>query len=57
MLDDKDKMTFLWNEYKDQNDWQRHNESQRAQLSSILLAISAALVAAFLPKRGVFDSG
>lgn len=48
-LETRDKLTILWNEYKDQNDWQRHNESQRAQLSSILLAISAALVT-LLPK-------
>jgi hypothetical protein len=46
---DKDRMTFIWNEYKDQNDCQRHNETQRSQLTSILLAISAALLA-FLPK-------
>ena len=50
-LETKDKLTLLWNEYKDQNDWQRHNEAQRAQLSSILLTVSAALVA-FLSKDG-----
>ncbi len=45
MADDKDKIAILLTEWKDQNDWQRHNENQRAPLVSILLAISAALVA------------
>src|SRR5690349_7680807 len=41
---DNDKITLLWNEYENQNEWQRHNENQRAQLVNILLVISAALV-------------
>jgi hypothetical protein len=48
-LDDKHITTLLWNEFKDQNDWQRHNEAQRATLSTILLSISSALLA-FYPK-------
>lgn len=42
---DKGLLTIIWNEYKDQNDWQRHNEVQRASLSTILLGVSAALIA------------
>ncbi len=49
MLEDSDKATLAWNELRNQQDWERHNESQRAQLSTILLALSAALVA-LLPK-------
>lgn len=49
MADDKDKITILLTEYNNHGDWQRHNENQRAQLSSILLAISAAIVA-LIPK-------
>jgi hypothetical protein len=41
----KEHLTILWNEYKDQRDWQRHNETQRAQLTNLLLVISAALIA------------
>lgn len=49
MAEDKGRIDILLEEYKNQNEWQRHNESQRAQLASILLAISAALVT-LLPK-------
>ena len=49
MLEDKDRATIIWNEYENQNDWQRHNESQRAQLATVLLAISAAIVT-LIPK-------
>jgi hypothetical protein len=44
---DKDQMLFIWNEYKDNLDWMRHNESQRAMITQILLGIAAALVALF----------
>lgn len=44
-----DQITIIWNEYKDLNEWERHNEDQRAHLSNILLVISAALIA-LLPK-------
>ena len=44
-ITDKERLTILWNEYKDQADWQRHNEVQRASLSNIMLVISAALIA------------
>ncbi len=40
-----DQVLIIWNEYQNQNEWQRHNEKQRAQLSSLLLVVSAALVA------------
>ena len=49
MAEDKDRIEILLSDYKDQNDWQRHNENQRAQLASVLLAISAALVT-LIPK-------
>lgn len=49
MSDEKDKIAILLAEYKNQSDWQRHNENQRAQLASILLAISAALIT-IIPK-------
>lgn len=49
MREDKDRIDILLTEYENQNEWQRHNENQRAQLASILLAIFAALVA-LLPK-------
>ncbi len=49
MANDRDRIEILLIELKDQNDWQRHNENQRAQLVSILLAISAALVT-LIPK-------
>ena len=45
---DQDQITLIWNEYKDQQDWQRHNEGQRANFTNILLILSGALVA-FLP--------
>jgi hypothetical protein len=46
---DEIKINIIWNEYKEQREWQRHNENQRAQLTSILLSIAAALVA-FMPR-------
>jgi hypothetical protein len=49
MAQDTHRISILLEEYKNQNEWQRHNENQRAQLASILLAISAALVT-LLPK-------
>jgi hypothetical protein len=42
-----EQITVIWNEYKDEQDWQRHNESQRATLTQILLGIAAALAALF----------
>jgi hypothetical protein len=47
--DEKDKINIFLAEYRNQSDWQRHNETQRAQLTNTLLVTSAALVA-FLPK-------
>ena len=49
MAEDTDKIEILLSDYKDQNEWQRHNENQRVQLANVLLAISAALVT-LLPK-------
>jgi hypothetical protein len=46
-----DQVNTLLQDYKDQNEWQRHNENQRAQLTNMLLLISAALIA-FLAQRG-----
>jgi hypothetical protein len=46
-----DQVMILWEECKDQNEWQRHNETQRAQLTTILLLISTALIA-FVAQRG-----
>lgn len=48
-ITEKDKLTILWNLYKDECDWQRHNETQRANLTTVFLAVYAALLA-FLPK-------
>jgi hypothetical protein len=45
---------ILLAEYANRNDWQRHNEIQRAQLVAILLSISAALVA-LLRKTGRYS--
>lgn len=45
MADDKDKITILLAEYNSHAEWQRHNENQRTQLTNILLAISAAVIA------------
>jgi hypothetical protein len=42
-----EQITVIWNEYKDEQNWQRHNESQRAALTQILLGIAAALFALF----------
>jgi len=41
------QIDVIWNGYKDELDWQRHGESQRATLVQILLGIAAALVALF----------
>lgn len=49
---DKDRIEILLSDYKDQNDWQRHNENQRAQIANVLLVISAALLALFKDKQG-----
>ncbi len=49
MKKDKDMIEILMIDYRDQNEWEPHNENQRAQLSSVLLAISAALVT-LIPK-------
>jgi len=49
MADDKDKITIILAEFNSHVDWQRHNENQRAQLTNILLAISAAIIA-LIPK-------
>ena len=49
MADDTDRINIILADRKNQTDWQRHNENQRAQLANILLAISAALVT-LLPK-------
>lgn len=38
------RIELFWNEYINHNEWQRHNENQRASLSNILLIISAAIV-------------
>jgi hypothetical protein len=46
---DKDRIAIILKEYENQNDWERHNESQRAQISSFLLAISA-LIVTFIPR-------
>ena len=50
-LDRQQITNLIWNEYKDQNDWMRHNESQRATLSTILLGISSGLLT-FYPQTG-----
>ena len=49
-----DQIQLIWNQYKDEQDWQRHSESQRATLSQFLLAVSAALLALF-PKSPLAD--
>ena len=41
--------TLLWNEHKEQQDWQRHNETQRSNFVNILLLIAGAIVT-FFPK-------
>jgi len=49
-VENKDyQLEIIINELNVQNEWQRHNENQRAQLTNILLLISAGLVA-LLPK-------
>ena len=50
-----DQIQIIWNQYKDEQEWQRHNETQRATLSQILLSISAALVALFPKSPQVGD--
>jgi hypothetical protein len=49
MADDKDRIAILLAEYSNHTEWQRHNENQRAQLTNILLAISAAIIT-LIPK-------
>lgn len=49
--EDKERINILLEEYKNQDEWQRHNESQRAQLTTILFTISAALVALLAKDR------
>lgn len=47
---DKELLTILWNMYKEECEWTRHNELQRATLTTILLAITAAFVG-LIPKE------
>lgn len=42
-----DKVEIILREYENQNEWQRHNENQRAQLVNILLLITGGLVAIY----------
>jgi hypothetical protein len=51
MPDDKDRINILLEEYMVQTNWERHNENQRSQLASVLLAISAALITLFPKDR------
>ena len=46
---DSEKAKIVWEACKNQGDWQRHYEAQRAQITTVLLAIIAAIVT-FIPK-------
>ncbi len=43
------RVNVIWNMYRNQSDWQRHNETQRATFSALLLAVETALLG-FLPR-------
>jgi len=49
MPDTQEYVSTVWNMFKEECDWQRHNESQRANLTALFLGIATALLA-FLPK-------
>jgi hypothetical protein len=48
-MEPKDRATILWNLYKEECDWLRHNETQRGSLTTVLLAVYGGILA-FLPK-------
>lgn len=51
MPDERDRINILLEVYRNQTNWERHNENQRAQLASVLLAISSALITLFPKDR------
>lgn len=49
MADANKSIDILWNIRRNESDWERHNETQRATLTALFLAVNTAILG-FLPK-------